>query len=430
MYPLTLMYPLTFGRRIAAVVSLLFLLALGVNVSAQTSDGKLRSPAHQLASEAYKAFASGDYISAGDLARRAVALEPTNGDYLLLLADSSANTGDMEMTRSALTRYSSLPATIASPPSLDVAYRAIRAHDDDLALRYFAEARERGELTPVAALDAAYAARRQYRDADTLDWLDRYLTMDNGASQLDPEQQKNARALQNRMTQRWHGQHYMYGGPAGWGVGGVSPSGQRNMIQTGVELSYSPNIHLLRTDGGIAFFGRYFMTLYDADGAATGRETGQPALGVRWRPMRDKNLVLEYARYFELGEATRDDNMFRVAYSTGSDPDGSTAWKLFAEANHFVDSEQTMGTFYLSYGWNIFYGANSNPISLNIALISTYDSSMDQPDATSIAPEISHRFSLNERWGTNFDLTLQYRIPIAGDMERARGPAVITAFSF
>jgi len=428
----SVMYQLLISRIAISGLSLAVIFSAGVPVGAHgTYDGG-SAPAHNIASDAYASFSAGDYQSAAEMAQWAVAIEPTNGDYLLLLADAAVNTGDMATTRAALRSYSELPETLPSPSSLDMAYRAMRANDDDLALHYFARARAAGELTPAAALDAAYAARRLYRDADTVEWLAYYKELDSKGSGagVEQDQRENAQALYNQMTQRWQGQLYFYSGPAGQSTGGVQSSNSRNVIQTGVELSYSPSFHLLRRDGGIDIFARYFITLYDSEDATTGGATGQPASGLRWRPMRDTNLVLEYARFFKVGSATRDDNLFRIGFSTGSEPKAKTAWKLYAEANYFTEVEQTTGEFNFSYGWNVDMSQLADPTFFNISLVSNYDSSLNVPSATSFAPGISHRFALDERDKTALDLTFQYRFPIAGDTDRARGPSLIAAMRF
>jgi hypothetical protein len=422
--------PATLRQHFVACLIAVLILFSADGVQAKNPTSPSTGSAHQIATNAYVAYAAGDFTTASNLAEQAVQLRPTDGRYLLLLVDAALNDGQPEKARAALRQYAALPKSASSPSPLDMAYRAIRAKDDSLALQYFAQSDQQGTSTPAASLDAAYAARRLYRDDETLVWLGRFERQEPQVGGVTAQQRQNAKALATQLTRRWRGQAYLYSGPAGWAIGAVPPPGQRKMVQASVELAYSPKVHLHPADGGIELFARYFMTLDDANGGATGAETGQPSLGIRWRPVRDADLVLEYSRLIKAGVATRGDNLFRVAYSTGTTPTAPTMWRLYAEANHFTESGQTTGVVDLSHSWALGSQTTSSPLLLMLSLVYTHDSMSAEPGAASLAAGFTKSFAPGQRRGAALDLTVQYRVPLAGDIDRARGLALIASTRF
>jgi tetratricopeptide (TPR) repeat protein len=205
-------------------------------------------PGFGLADAAYKNYARGDYAAAARDARRAVALEPDNRNYLHLLLDSLVGAKDYDEADAVATRLlggdshdaallaqrgtirrrlgknalavedfdaalriGDLPISanmsmlldldrkpearqmfdqgqangaLAGLPDVEVAYLALRVDNSPAALAAFNRADTAGQLANTAYLDAAFAAVHAREDAQAIAYFERSID-DTYASKLD-----------------------------------------------------------------------------------------------------------------------------------------------------------------------------------------------------------------------------------------------------
>ena len=280
------------------------------------------------------------------------------------------------------------------------------------------------------ALDAGYAARRLNERRKAIAYFRQGLDAP-GSQALDEERRLSIRREIAMLEQWWGGSAIVTNGPVGLAAGGLpSSSGRRDVTQIGGELFLRPYDLQPRSGGSVEGFVRYFQTLRDAPGSPTGADTGQGSLGLRWRPWDTTNVVFEVARLVKIGDVSRNDTQLRAAWSHDegmqAPPTGGSwpGWRAYAEANRFLDTHQTIAQAEAQWGRVFRAGDASSRATLfpHVLLATSYDDSLATRSATSTGVGVTHRLPLGDAWGlAAIGWSLQYRVRLAGDADRARG---------
>ena len=361
-------------------------------------------------------------------AERGVAIR----NVIALLAEAGRHEEARVLLASALK-----DGSLAGATDLDVAYLASSAGDDTVAFAYYERAAAAGALTGKANLDAAYAAKRLYRNEQAVEFFRTGIDAEAaGQIELDPKELFAVRREVADITRTWGA--YL---TATYGAVGVAPSsttaptptGGRNVGQIGAEVYWRPPEIGYRNGALVEVFARAFQTVYDERrGAATGPETLQGLVGVRWKPLSDWNLIFEGARLVRLGSASREDWLARAAFSAGEGTDLNVVdahwatWQIYGEVDRLFETSQNIAVFEGRVGRSFRVDAVSDRLVATpfLALGANYDSSFAQPGAVGAGPGVSMRYWFRE---DNYaaprsyvDMNLQYRLRLAGD-DRAEG---------
>ena len=318
--------------------------------------------------------------------------------------------------------------------SLDLAYLASQVGEPALAYKLFQQADEQGRLRGRALLDAAYVARSQFDNPGAEIYFRRAIDAHyNGEIRLDPQRLYEVRRDVATLNRIWGVTSSLIYGSVGIqpGVPLTIPSAGRT-LQTGTEVYWRPPGLGFRNGAIFELYARAFTTLSDSTGGTTGSDTTQGAAGARWKPFTDINLVFEAGRLFRVGEFARYDWQLRVGYSNGEggdlrrDTDNWRYWQIYAEANRFLDTRQTLANAEARFG----HSFRLDPLSPNLvftpfaAIGAAYDNTLARQSAVGAGPGVNFRFWFREDRYTApmsyVDLTVQYRVRLAGD-KRAEG---------
>jgi tetratricopeptide (TPR) repeat protein len=318
--------------------------------------------------------------------------------------------------------------------SLDLAYLAGRVGERGLAYKLFQQADAEGALPSRALLDAAYAARGQFDNAAAENYFRRAIDAHHrGDIALSPQRLFEVRRDVATLTRTWGATASLIYGPVGVMPGapiGIPSSGAT--LQAGTEFYWRPPGIGFRDGATFEVFGRAFTTLHDKTGGPTGADTTQGSFGARWKPLTDINLVLEAGRLFRIGKYARNDWQLRVAYSTGEggdlrrDTDNWRYWQIYAEANRFLETPQTLASAEARFGHSFRVDAVSPNLVFSpfVAVGAAYDSTLATRAAYGAGPGVNLRYWFREDRYTApmsfIDLSVQYRARLAGD-RRAEG---------
>ncbi len=321
----------------------------------------------------------------------------------------------------------------------DKAYEALRNKDDVAALRYFDEAKAQGSLSPSGHLDAGYTAKRLDQKLKAADYFEAGVDATGpDAAKMDEQQRFNYDREIAEMRRKWGFNGLIGYGPvgtifAGSPVNTLSGNSTRNVGQLGGEVYVRPDAFGVPYANRVELFARYFATFKDEQGATTGAPTGQGALGLRWRPIPTQNLVLEYARLVKMGSLSRNDNLFRAAYSYDEGSDLRVqetqwlTWRTYAEIDRFTEANQTIAQFDARLGRsyrNNFLSENS-VLFPHVLIAGNYDDSYATRTAYSAGIGLTQRIWFRNEGRTApksyVDLTVQYRARLSGDENRAKG---------
>lgn len=324
---------------------------------------------------------------------------------------------------------------LRSVRAADMGYLASSVGDDKLALASFDRARASGQLPATAALDAGYAAKRQFENRKAVDYIT--FALDSGIAgdpRFDQQRLFDVKREAADLLRVWG-----INSSISYGKVGAAPNPFANVVptsryttQVGSELYYRPEAFGNRNGSTFDLFGRLFQTLYEQGGGPTGMRTTQGMLGARWKPFTDHNLVLEVDRLFKLGEVARNDTLLRAAYSLTHgtdlrvvDPDWLT-WTVYAEIDKFLDHSQLVaigeGRVGRSFRLDM---VNDRLVFIPHAVVAAnYDDSYAVKDAFGAGGGASLRYWFGETPTiappSYLEFTLQYRFRVAGD-KRAEG---------
>ena len=164
-------------------------------------------------------------------------------------------------------------------------------------------------------------------------------------------------------------------------------------------------------------------------GGATGGDTLQGWIGVRYKPLSDINLILEASRMIALGDLARDDWMLRAAWSAEAggdlrfDRDSWPAWRVYADVARLVDAEQTLGVAEARAGW-AFRTTDQDILTPFIAVRGTYDDLISDEIAVGAGPGVVWRHWFREGQysapASYIDLSVGYHFGLSGG-DRAEG---------
>jgi tetratricopeptide (TPR) repeat protein len=347
-----------------------------------------------------------------------------------LLADLGRTKEAAELYRQALAR-----GELATVPDLDVAYLGVRVGDDAAADQRFAKAKDEGTLTPAAALDAAYTARRLGRNQESLAYFRMAIDAANaGTLPMTKQQLFDVRRGVSEMERRWGAYGSLF-----YNAVGVAPAAlnaptppEGNVLQAGFEAYYRPPVIGYRDGRIFEVFVRQFDILTNGTGGPAGFSTAQGVAGMRYKPLSDVNLVLETAGLFALGVYGRNDWMLRAYASQGQgtdlrveDPSWWT-WQVYGDYAHFFVTPQNLMAFEARAGRSFRLDRLSDHLVATpfAAIGGAYDDSLATPGALGIGPGLGLRYWFREDTyaapRSFVDMNVQYRFKIAGD-DRANG---------
>lgn len=309
---------------------------------------------------------------------------------------------------------------------LDAAMLAVAVGEDRRAQPAFSAADAVEPLQGRTALDAAYSARRAGRDAEAVRWFRRGLETlaEDG---LSTEQRFGIRREIETLERRWGWSASLSRGVASTAGSATAGPGAENVLQAGGEVW--ARIGGYNDGRPLDAFVRVYGTL-DSDGVgATGDDTVQGWIGLRWKPLRSANLYLEASRMIALGDQARNDTMLRAAGSVEAggnlrfDRDSWPSWRLYGDLAKVLDDEQILGVIDGRAGWT-WRTTDRDMLTAGLGGRLSYDSLLSDETAVGIGPRLSWR-----RWmggdayrapGSYVDLYLGYDVGIAGG-DRGQG---------
>jgi hypothetical protein len=433
--------------------------------------GAPQGPGYQAAAAAYKAMDAKDYRTAVEQARIAATQSPGNRDYQLLYMNAAAAQGALpEAERAAGVALAMKPGDAAllaqrstlrtqqgntagatedaraavaagrdTLPPLELAYLSTRIGDDRQAREAFARADAAGQLRETALLDAGYASIRAQRDQEAVDYLKRAVDAVEALKlKMEPQMLYDTRREIAEVSRKWGvlaSVTYRNGAGALPSFGAVSgPTGNRT-LQAGVEAYYRP--WGFRNGRFVEVFLRGFETLHSEQGGATGGDSFQGALGVRWKPFTQHNAVLSFSRVF----GSTNDWLAQAAYSLdlGTDlrVDVPSWWttRVAAEVGRYTQHPQTYGLASLMVGrsWRLGDADSRNVLFAHGVVTGEYNSTLTDKTSFGAGPGVSLRHWFREdKYNaprSYVDVTLQYRAHLGGD-DRVKGPYFNTLLSY
>jgi adsorption protein A len=444
-----------------------------------------RDPAFDVAAAAYRALEARDYAQAADKAAQAVAISPGNRDYQLRLADAeqaataalalepgdvallaqrgsirkrlgddvgaaddfnaalatgqlapAAEVGalaDLGRKSEARSRFAQLQADgqLRGTNALDLAYLAARVGDDESANALFASADAAGKLPDSALQDSAYSALRAGNDSEAVSYF---------KLKLEPQMVFDTRRAVADITREGGviaSLTYRGAGSVVSGFGATRDLVGNKTAQVGVEAYWRPFGY--RNGRYVEVFARGFETLYSQAGGATGGDSLQTALGVRWKPFSSQNAVLSLSRVFSHGAP--DDWLAQVGYSldVGTDlrVDVNNWWttRVAGEVGHYFQEPQTYGLASVMAGKSYRLAGEGKTVAFPHAVVAAEFNSLLPTDKLSVGagPGVSLRHWFREdKYAaprSYVDFSMQYRFRVAGD-ERAKGLFLTSLISY
>lgn len=458
--------------------------------------------AYELGAAAYKSYDDKNYMQAAISIRQALQLTPNNRDYQRLLVNALFRTGQFVEAEEAATsslagnaedasllaqrgiirrrlgqdelaradfdealRIGNLPVVteisllvefgrtpeawrrfdqaqtsgdFAGVPDVDVAYLAVRVGDDEKARTAFNRADSAGKLPNTAYQDAAFAALRSNHDAEAITYFKR--TIDDTKAlkfRMDPQLLfKTRRAVADVSRQTGVVASLTYRNAISGR--GLVPNTGADTLQAGVEGYWRPWGY--RNGRYVEVFARAFETLYSKGGGATGRQTLQSAVGIRYKPLSEANFVASISRVFRPAGAS-DDWLAQIGYSgdSGSDlrVDVESWWttRTFAEVGRYLSAGEQYALARVEAGRSIKVGGDESKWVLfpHLSAAANVDSSLAQRSALGIGPGLGARFWFREDVyaapRSYLDVTMGYHRRLSG-AERANGLFVTTTLSY
>ena len=327
-------------------------------------------------------------------------------------------------------------------PLADRANLAARLGEDRQALTFFTQAFTAEELDRDGLLNAAYVAKRLALNTQAIDLFAAALA--DSATASDPwnaQRRLEVRRDIAELSRTWGAYASLsYGGVGLMPNASLQPAATSSggkVLQAGLELYWRPPRIGYRNGRIVELFGRVFETLSHTQdqnpvAAATGPQTLQGALGIRWKPFTDHNLVIEVGRLIKLGDQARDDWLLRAAISLGQgtdlrlEPPSWWQWQLYGEWVNYPETPQTLINFEARLGRS--YRLNNRldrlVVTPFLAVGGGYDDALETPQALGAGPGINFRLWFREDADhapmSFLDANLQYRFKLAGD-DRAEG---------
>ena len=383
----------------------------------------------------------------GIIRRRLGQNEPARADFEAALRGGSLPVFteisllvELDRTPKAWQRFDQAQTSgdFAGLPDVDIAYLAVRVGDDEMARTAFNRADSAGKLPNTAYQDAAFAALRSNHDAEAIMYFKRAID-DTKALKLlmDPQLLfKTRRAVADVSRQTGVVASLTYRNAIS-GRGSV-PNAGADILQAGVEGYWRPWGY--RNGRYAEVFARAFETLYSKGGGATGRQTLQSAVGIRYKPLSEANLVASISRVFRPAGAS-DDWLAQMGYSgdSGSDlrVDVESWWttRTFAEVGRYFSAREQYALARVEAGRSFKVSGEKSRWVLfpHLSAAADFDSSLGQRSAFGIGPGLGARLWFREDVyaapRSYLDVTMGYRGRLSG-AKRAKGLFVTTTLSY
>jgi tetratricopeptide (TPR) repeat protein len=309
-------------------------------------------------------------------------------------AQALANLKQNDRVRTIVAQLSKISAAC----DLDLVYLQLRIGDDRAALDAFNGVCA-SSMTAGNELDAAYAAKRLNDNTEAARHFERSLDLDRAAAKPEFDTQK-VFALRREVEtlNRTFGLNgtlaYRADRPANAGGSGG---------QAVVEGYWQPP-----DIGNVA--GRTFQ-LYSrvslntlAGGDALQSNSTQGALGARYKPLADTNMVVAAEHLFKIGSGAINDWLLRAGYSAGLntdiDPIAGTipVAQLYGEADYLLNQGRSIGVLEGRYGYETQVFASSQNLRASIFMNASanYDSAENRKFAVAAGPGIGLRYWFRE----------------------------------
>lgn len=326
---------------------------------------------------------------------------------------------------------------------VDKAYEALRDEDDARALQLFQIAERYGGLTALQYGDAGYAARAEFKNPEADRLFKAAIDTNNrepeGQQPYAPRELYGLRRAVDDLNRYWG---FIFSNsitPGGQNIPGTvglpgSPGGTTagDINQIGAEFYFQPPVIGYRDGSQLQFFLRSFHTLDDQTGGAEGMDTNQGSLGVRWKPLRDYNLVLTTERLFSIGSVSTNDWLLRAGFSIDQGVDIQpflTHWPyftLFAEAAYFIDEARNFNTMETRWGHSFMLPVLKNLVfTPHLVFAADMDSAAREEFAAGVGAGVSLRWwfreSVHRAPASYVDFNFQYRAGLSSDAIRQDG---------
>lgn len=362
------------------------------------------------------------------------ALPPMEEAVLLLAAGRRADARD----RLALAVSAPLPPDTR----LQLAYLQVQAGDDAAALRAFQLADDEQALPLPALYDAGYAAMRAHQDGQALAFFDRAVI-----AQVRPEATAQrvleTRRMSAEIERTWGvlaSITHRNGAGVAPGFGIASRGSDDRTTQAGIEAYWRPFGY--RNGRHVEVFARGFASLDAPPGVWQGRDSFQGAVGARWKPLTDQNVVLSLGRVF--GPNVQDSWLAQAAYSFDHGTElrlDVPAWwttHVYAEVGRYFGGNTNAGSYGLAtgtFGRSFTVGDSQRTVVYPHLFAGVEHQSRDPSARTSagvgVGVALRHWFREDETRGPRsfWELSAQYRARVTGD-DRLKGPYVSATLSF
>ncbi|MGE8367804.1 NfrA family protein [Cupriavidus basilensis] len=314
-----------------------------------------------------------------------------------------------------------------APNKLDQAYEQMRQHDDKQALELFQGSFAAGYGNAGNLADAAYAAKRLGDNKTAIDLFKRSLAAGEGDVSFDPERRFGYRREVETLQRQWG---FVLSAP--YQASGFNPQSNVENLQTGIEAYWQPPDIGYRDGRIFQVFTRAYGTAYDGKDGPTGMPTVQGAVGARYKPVRDMNLVFTTERLFRIGHLSTDDWLMRIGYSNdrGIDlkPVGAPwkTWQIYTEGAYFLQAGRFILSGELRYGQSRRLESVSERMVFypHLVLAGDHDNKALTQTALGIGPGIAFRYWFRETRDSApaswLDVSIQYRFRLTS-AERAEG---------
>lgn len=257
---------------------------------------------------------------------------------------------------------------------LDLAYTLLRVGADAEALAVLDD-RCTAAMTAAVHLDAAYAARRLGRNAQAADHFKAALDKDRAAAApaFDPVTAFGIMRSVDSLDRS-------FGLSAGaFYRGDRSAAGGGNVGQGIVEAYWQPPVVGSRDGRILQVYGRASLNAL-TPGSTVQTDSTQGAVGLRYKPFADVNLMIAGERLFPIGDSAATDWMVRAGYSMSLNTDiqptraSYLTGQLYAEGAYLVEQDRFLGTLEGRYGLDGHLGSPRLIGSLYASAAYSYDS--------------------------------------------------------
>lgn len=460
-----------------AMAGLVCALMLPAAHRANAAPPELSGRAYQFADQAYKAIEGKDLERALRLAREALKHAPKHPSLLLLQADilsqldrhaeaaelasgltpadlgshglaqrgyiwlKSGNATAAEADFTAAIAGGDLDSEARANVAAELAYLALNRKDDEAALRWFQAALAARPGKPGMYADAGYTAKRLGRNREAQELLSKALESKDA---FDEETRFGMRRSVDDVSRRW-GATLSLGHSAtpGTAASTLAPAGgDLRVVQAGAEVFYIPERFGYRDGRVLQLYANTFQGLSaNEEGYATGTDSRVAGIGLRYKPLREHNLVLGIERRLAIGDRAGDDDwLLRVGWSASRDTDWQPTraswltWQVYTETAYFIEAERLIQPFDARIGlsWKLppWHGAVLTPF---VGLAGEYDSEQSPRTAAGVGPGVMLRTWFRETpqraFSSYVDFSIQYRFRVT-DAQRGGGLFGLLAISF